>query len=151
MPSHDIRVLGPDDRALHAGLMTMFGEAFDDPERYTGARPGVDHVRRLLTDHGFVALAAIADGAVIGGLAACELVKFESESSEFYIYDFAVLAAFRRKGVATALIERLCRIAAEREACTIFVQAERRDGPAIALYSGLGTREDVLHFDIEPR
>ena len=27
---------------------------------------------------------------------------------------------------------------------------DRDDGPAIALYTGLGTREDVLHFDIAP-
>ena len=41
-------------------------------------------------------------------------------------------------------------IAAERGAWVIFVQADRGDDPAIALYSKLGTREDVLHFDIAP-
>jgi aminoglycoside 3-N-acetyltransferase I len=30
----------------------------------------------------------------------------------------------------------------------VFVQADRGDDPAIALYTKLGTREDVLHFDI---
>jgi hypothetical protein len=30
----------------------------------------------------------------------------------------------------------------------IFVQADRGDDAAIALYSKLGAREDVLHFDI---
>jgi aminoglycoside 3-N-acetyltransferase I len=30
----------------------------------------------------------------------------------------------------------------------IFVQADYGDDPAIALYSKLGTREEVLHFDI---
>jgi aminoglycoside 3-N-acetyltransferase I len=30
----------------------------------------------------------------------------------------------------------------------IFVQADLQDEPAIALYSKLGSREDVLHFDI---
>ena len=30
----------------------------------------------------------------------------------------------------------------------IFIQADRGDGPAIAFYSKLGRREDVLHFDI---
>jgi hypothetical protein len=29
-----------------------------------------------------------------------------------------------------------------------FVQADRSDDAAIALYSGLGQREDVLHFDL---
>jgi hypothetical protein len=32
----------------------------------------------------------------------------------------------------------------------MFVQADRGDDPAIALYSKLGVREDVLHFDIPP-
>ena len=103
MPIHDIRRLGPDDLDLHARLMTLFGEAFEDPATYTGARPGPDDVRWLLNDQGFVALIALSDGAVIGGLAAYELVKFERERSEFYIYDLAVAAGFRRKGVATAL------------------------------------------------
>ena len=35
-------------------------------------------------------------------------------------------------------------------AYTIFVQADYGDEPAIALYTALGTREDVLHFDISP-
>ena len=148
MPLHDIRRLGPDDLDLHARLMTLFGEAFEDPATYTGARPGPDHVRKLLNDQGFLALIALSDGAVIGGLAAYELVKFERERSEFYIYDLAVAAGFRRKGVATALIGRLRGIASERGALVIFVQADQGDGPAIALYEGLGIREDVLHFDI---
>jgi aminoglycoside 3-N-acetyltransferase I len=33
----------------------------------------------------------------------------------------------------------------------IFVQADPGDAPAVALYSKLGAREDVLHFDIAPR
>jgi aminoglycoside 3-N-acetyltransferase I len=58
--------------------------------------------------------------------------------------------AHRREGIATALIEELKRIAATRGAYVIFVQADTgaEDEPAIALYTKLGTREDVLHFDI---
>jgi aminoglycoside 3-N-acetyltransferase I len=50
--------------------------------------------------------------------------------------------------VATALIEALKPIAAGRGASVIFVQADHGDDPAIALYTRMGTREDVLHFDI---
>ena len=39
-------------------------------------------------------------------------------------------------------------LAAERGIYVIFVQADYGDDPAIALYSKLGTREEVLHFDI---
>jgi aminoglycoside 3-N-acetyltransferase I len=75
-------------------------------------------------------------------------IKFEQERSEIYIYDLAVAATHRRKGIATALIQELKNIAAVRGADTIFVQADLADAPAIALYTKLGIREDVLHFDI---
>ncbi len=84
----------------------------------------------------------------MGGIAAYELHKFEQERSEIYIYDLAVAAAHRREGIATALIQELKKIAASRGAYVIFVQADIGDAPAIELYTKLGTREDVLHFDI---
>jgi aminoglycoside 3-N-acetyltransferase I len=76
------------------------------------------------------------------------LRKFERARSEVYIYDLAVAEDCRRLGIATALIEGLKPIAVERDAWVIFVQADREDAPAIALYEKLGTREEVLHFDI---
>ena len=54
----------------------------------------------------------------------------------------------RRRGVASALIEEFRRIAAAAGAEVLFIQADHDDEPAIALYSKLGAREDVLHFDI---
>jgi aminoglycoside 3-N-acetyltransferase I len=65
-----------------------------------------------------------------------------------YIYDLAVDERHRRQGIATALIEHLRVIAAQRGAWVVFVQADPGDAAAIALYEKLGTREEVLHFDI---
>lgn len=148
--SLDIRHLTPDDVALMEALLTAFGEAFDDMDTYAGNRPGADYLRRLLGGDSFIALAALKDGVVVGGIAAYELRKFEQERSEIYIYDLAVVAAHRRRGIATALIETLKKIAAGRGAYVMFVQADTgiEDEPAIALYTKLGIREDVLHFDI---
>jgi aminoglycoside 3-N-acetyltransferase I len=140
-----------DDLALMEALLETFGEAFDDMESYGTNRPGPAYLRRLLGNDHFIALAAVKDGAVIGGLAAYELQKFEQERSEIYIYDLAVAAAHRRKGIATTLIEELGEIAASRGAYVIFVQADPGDDAAIALYTRLGSREDVLHFDIAVR
>lgn len=132
-------------------LSAVFGEVFSDKETYTENKPSADYVRSLLSSDYFIALAALDESKVIGGLAAYELKKFEQERSEIYIYDLAVIAAHRRKGVAIALIERLKIIAAERGAYVIYVQADTgpEDKPAIELYSKLGVQEEVLHFDIE--
>ena len=143
-----IKQLGPQDIALMEALLAMLGEAFGEVETFAIAPPSQAYLWRLLGRDHFIALAAVRDGAVIGGLAAYELEKFEQERSEIYIYDLAVAEGHRRTGVATALIERLKEIARERGAYVIFVQADYVDPPAIALYTKLGAREDVLHFDI---
>ncbi len=150
MVSHSftIRVLGPDDVALMEGMSTMFGQAFGEPDTYGGARPSAAYLHRLLGSDSFIALAALQGGEVVGGLAAYELRKFEQERSEIYVYDLAVAAPHRRQGIATALIQQLKTVAAARGAYVIYVQADLGDSAAIELYTKLGAREDVLHFDI---
>ena len=96
-------------------------------------------------------MAALQNGAVVGGLVAYELDKFEQPRREIYIYDLAVAEAHRRQGVATALIENLRAHALGRNVSVIYVQADYGDEPAIALYEKLGAREDVMHFDIPVR
>jgi aminoglycoside 3-N-acetyltransferase I len=140
--------LFPRDLATMHALLAVFGEAFNEPETYQGAVPSEAYLTGLLAQPHFIAVAALAGDEVIGGLAAYELQKFESARTEIYIYDLAVREAHRRKGVATALIRTLQRIAKERGAYVIFVQADPGDDPAIRLYESLGTREDVHHFDI---
>jgi aminoglycoside 3-N-acetyltransferase I len=146
----EVHQLLPNDIPLMEALSAMFGEVFHDMKTYRGNPPSAAYLRKLLGGESFIALSASMDGRVVGGLAAYELRKFEQERSEIYIYDLAVSAAHRREGIATALITELKKIAAERGAYVIFVQADTgaEDGPAIALYTKLGVREDVLHFDI---
>ncbi len=129
-------------------MLTLFGEAFDEPDTYGSARPSRSYFEKLLGNELFVVLVAMKSEHVVGGLVAYELPKFEQERSEFYIYDLAVSAEHRREGIATALIDELREIAAVRGAHVIFVQADLGDEPAIALYTKLGLREDVIHFDI---
>ena len=143
-----ISVLQYCDAALMKEMLNVFGEAFDEVETYAERRPSRSYLERLLGSDTFIAIAALKDGAVVGGLAAYELRKFEQERSEIYIYDLAVTLDHRRQGIATALIEKLRAVAATRGAWVVFVQADHGDDPAIALYTKLGTREDVMHFDI---
>jgi aminoglycoside 3-N-acetyltransferase I len=143
-----IRAIGPDDVALMHQMLRMFGDAFGDAESYTSKPPTDGYLSRLLASDHVIALATLKDDAVVGGLVAYQLDKFEQERREIYLYDLAVLEGHRRQGIATALIHELKRIAASRGAYVIFVQADLGDDPAIALYTKLGAREDVLHFDI---
>jgi len=129
-------------------LNALFADAFEDAESYAGDPPDDAYLAALLEKPHVVALVAVASDAVVGGLVAYELEKFEKARRETYIYDLAVAEPFRRRGVATGLIRRLQEIAADSGAWVIFVQADHGDDPAIALYDKLGEREEVLHFDI---
>jgi aminoglycoside 3-N-acetyltransferase I len=142
------RQLSGRDVQLLKALLRVFGEAFADLPTYQDAVPGDAYLAELLSGAQFIALAALAGEEVVGGLAAYELIKFERERKEIYIYDLAVAADHRRRGVAKGLINELKRIASERGAYVIFVQADPPDLSAVALYESLGTRETVYHFDI---
>jgi len=147
-PSVSLRTLGPGDATLMRSVLSMCGEAFHEVETYGEPQPGTDYLERLLGRDTFIALAAVEDNRAVGGITAYLLPKFEQERSEIFIYDLAVAATHRRQGIATAMIAELQRIAALRGAYVIFVQADYGDHPAIALYTKLGAREDVMHFDI---
>ena len=147
-PRFIVRRLDPADLLPLRKLNALFGEAFGESETY-GAEPPTDaYLQGLLAKEHVVVLVALSREELFGGLVAYELDKFEKMRREVYIYDLAVASAFRRQGIATALIERLRAIAAERGAWVVFVQADYGDQAAIALYQKLGRREDVLHFDL---
>lgn len=131
-------------------MNALFGEVFQDPASYAEAPPDDEYLRKLLANEAFFALAAWNADTMVAALAGYELVNFEARRSEFYIYDLAVRAAHRRRGLATALIEALKPIARAAGGWMIFVQADTVDAPAVALYDKLGVREQVLHFDINP-
>lgn len=126
----------------------MFGEVFDERETYAGDPPSDEYCRDLLGREDLLLVVAIQDERVIGGLAAYLLRKYEQARSEVYIYDMAVDARHRRRGIATELVDALRPIARACGAWVIYVQADPVDGPAMALYTKLGARENVCHFDI---
>jgi aminoglycoside 3-N-acetyltransferase I len=147
-PSFSVRRLECGDAALFQDLNILFGEAFADADDHAGKRPDPEYLERLLATEHIFALVAAAGDELVGGLVAYELDKFEQARREIYIYDLAVREDWRRRGIATALINHLRAIGSERGAWMVFVQADYGDDPAIALYESLGTREEVLHFDI---
>lgn len=148
--SFSVERLQAGDIARFRAMNALFAAVFEDPDSYAAAPPSDAYVETLLRNETVFPLVAIEQGEIVGALVAYELVKFEQARSEIYIYDLAVSEAHRRQGVATALIQCLREIAAERGAWVLYVQADYGDEPAIALYTKLGRREDVMHFDIDP-
>ncbi|VTS07348.1 gentamicin 3 -n-acetyltransferase : Aac(3) Ic OS=Pseudomonas aeruginosa GN=aac(3)-Ic PE=4 SV=1: Acetyltransf_1 [Tuwongella immobilis] len=131
-------------------MLAVFAAAFEEPETYLGNPPSDDYLRQLLAQSHFVAIGGYVGPELAGGLAAYVLPKFEQERSECYIYDLAVAESFRRRGVATAMIRQLQDIAATSGISVIYVQADRVDAPAVALYRKFGPPESVFHFDVWP-
>lgn len=145
-----IRQLAERDLGQMRAMVGMFAAAFEDAPG-PGHAPADDAwLQRLLSSGSFIALAAVAGDDVVGGLTAYVLPKYEHARREIYLYDLAVDAAWRRRGIATALVDALRRVARDKGAAVVYVQADRGDDAAIALYSKLGVGRDVLHFDIEP-
>jgi len=147
--AYEFRALTAADISSFKELIEVFAHAFGDTEQYLGATPGEIYLSSFLAKDHVIVLVGLDESRVIGGLVAYELEKFERERKEVYIYDLAVTESYRRKGVGTGLVKTLRRIAAERGAYVIFVQADVGDDEAIDFYQSLGTREDVLHFDID--
>ena len=136
--SFSTKRLGSHDIDLMHGMLDCFSDVFAEPENYSTDRPDTAYLRSLLADPTFIAMVAVDDDKVVGALSAYELKKYEQ----------AVRETYRRQGIATALIENLKPIALERGAWVIIVQADYGDDPAINLYTKLGKREEILHFDI---
>jgi aminoglycoside 3-N-acetyltransferase I len=127
------------DRHIYVDFKALFADAFEDPGTYAASPPDDDYLAELLARDSFIAIAALDGAWVVGGIAAYVLPKFEQARSEIYIYDLAV-----------AMVEHLQALAPAHGAWVIYVQADRDDAAAVSLYSKLGQREDVLHFDILP-
>lgn len=141
--------LSEDDGEAARRINRLFAEVFGDAESYAAEPPSDAYLAEVLAKPGVIALAAVDGDETVGALVAYEFDKLERARREIYIYDLAVLESRRREGVATALIGRVREIAAERGAWAVYVQADYGDDPAVALYTKLGRREDVMHFDIE--
>ena len=144
------RVLTASDTPSLRRVLKLFSEAFEDPASYSQHPPSDDYLTKLLARDTFIAVATFDGGEVVGGLTGYVLHKCEQERSELYIYDLAVAEPFRRQGIATELIKTIQATARQRGIYIIFVQADYGDDAAVALYSKLGSREDVMHFDILP-
>lgn len=149
----EVRRLDQGDIAGFRAMNALFSEVFGEPESYAEKQPSDDYAASWLSNINNVAILAEEDSEPIGAIGGYILPKFEQERSELYIYDLAVLENHRRKGVASAIIEKTRRVARSAGAWTVYVQADvfPEDEPARLLYRKFANEEILAHqFDIKP-
>jgi aminoglycoside 3-N-acetyltransferase I len=124
-------------------LMQVFALAFESEYTTTNA-----YLEAMLTQPTMLALGAVTDGVIVGGLIAFELFPIHGHK-EFCLYDIAVHPAHQKQGIGKQLIHRLKEVARERGVETIFVEAESDDEGAVAFYRTLkGEELSVNHFNL---
>jgi GNAT superfamily N-acetyltransferase len=83
-------------------------------------------------------LVAVEGERALGYLFAYELQRPDREQSMMFLYDITVLDEYRKKGVGTALVERLKALCSNKHIMKMFVPTSRSNIPAISLYQKTG-------------
>ncbi len=102
----------------------------------------------LLAEDSTIFLAAFEEAEPIGFVLAYELSRRHGDASMVLVYEVDVEAAHRRRGVATALLDELARIARRRGIAEGFVLTDLDNDAANALYGSQGgERRTVVEWD----
>jgi aminoglycoside 3-N-acetyltransferase I len=137
---HVIKRLGPGDREAARNLFALLADVFQEPYG-----PLSDaYIDALLARSDFWALAASADGQLIGGLTAHTLPMTRDESREIFIFDVGVHVDYRRQGVGRALLSHLRTAGKEAGIGPVFVAADVEDVEALELYRAVGAEESPV-------
>src|SRR5215212_5203726 len=102
--SLELRQLTKEDVSVFSSLVKMFNMVFEEAE---SAISNEANLLGLLNNNNFIAMAAISENEVVGGLTAYELPMYYSDSSEVFVYDMAVKPEYQRMGIGKSLIRSL--------------------------------------------
>jgi ribosomal protein S18 acetylase RimI-like enzyme len=131
-----IRRLGPGDEDVVVRLA-------DDVEPQTA----------LLRDENTIFLVAFADdGATMGFVFGYELPRRRGDPSILFVYEVDIYPAYQRRGVASALLRELARVARARGIPTGFVLTSAANTAAMRLYESVGgvrPADDDVMWDFE--
>ncbi len=92
----------------------------------------------LLQDPSVFFLAAFAAGEPVGFVVAYELARRHGDASQLLVYEVEVDAGHRRRGIGTALMRELERIARDRGITAGWVLTSRDNEAAMAFYRAVG-------------
>jgi [ribosomal protein S18]-alanine N-acetyltransferase len=119
------RLMPGDDR-----LVFEASALFDSP-------PRPESVARFLADPGHHVLLAYAAGVPVGFVSGVELTH-PDKGTEMFLYELAVAAGHRRRGIGGRLVHALGRLARERRCYGMWVLAEADNVGASATYARAG-------------
>jgi aminoglycoside 3-N-acetyltransferase I len=143
----EIKRLTKEDLSSFESLINLFNVVFEEEEPTIGSKANLE---KLLGNSGFIALTAVSENEIVGGLTAYILPLYYSEPSEVFLYDMAVKSEFQRMGIGKGLLQRLkeyCVINGIRE---FFVMAHEEDEFAVDFYHSTGGKgEKVMNFVYE--
>jgi aminoglycoside 3-N-acetyltransferase I len=137
-----IRRLECGDENLARDTFAMMTSVFDEGVVDLGAA----YVAALLARPDFWAMAALEGEEIVGGLTAHALPMTRAPESELFIYDLAVRADRRRRGVGRALVLAMLDRARAKGLRVAFVPADDDDAHAIAFYRAVGGRASPVTF-----
>jgi ribosomal protein S18 acetylase RimI-like enzyme len=118
-----IRLLASGDERVVRELATYDGAG--DPEA-------------LLADSRTLLLVAFDEGRPVAFVLAHELPRRHGDPAKLFVYEIDVAESHQRRGIGSALLDRLAELARARGIRTGFVLTEPDNGPANALYRGAG-------------
>jgi len=140
----EVRQLTKEDVSVFSSLIKMFNMVFEEVEPAISSEA---NLLRLLNNNNFVAMAAISENEVVGGLTAFELPMYYSDSSEVFLYDMAVKPEFQRIGIGKSLIRSLKEYCIRHGVKEFFVLAHEEDESAVEFYHSTGGKsEKVVNF-----
>jgi len=118
-----IHRLGPGDETVVAELATQGAPA---------------RAAELLGDPRTLFVVAFEDERPVGFVLAYELIRRHGDPSKLFVYEVDVAGAYRRRGIAAALMRELARLARDRGIRAGWVLTDRSNEAAMALYGSAG-------------
>ena len=139
--------------ALQVGVHYAFDAArFFAPDRLP-AEVYTSHVREDIAGGGATVLVAEVDGRVAGyAFAAIEAESWKELRYEAgFVHDLVVDPAFRRRGIAAALLQSTIEWFAARDITRVMLGTSPQNGPAQALFRRAGFRQTMIEMTLDPR
>jgi aminoglycoside 3-N-acetyltransferase I len=124
------------ERIVEAAAVHRAADLFDAP-------PLAAATERFLAEAGHHLLFAYDDGDRAVGMISGVEMTHPDKGTEMFIYELGVAPAARLRGVATALVEALARVARDRGCYGIWVGTEPDNDAALATYRKAGANEEA--------